>query len=65
MTFVTFLSPPSMLAEPDPPARYRLGHYLRAVLSHPDDRDAWLDCVADADIYALWQELDGEILTHD
>jgi len=42
----------------DPPALYRLGHYLRASLRHPDDRDAWFDWAADADIYSLWQGLD-------
>jgi len=47
-----------MLAKVDAPARYRLGQYLRASLRDPDDRDAYLEWVSDADIYSLWQGLD-------
>jgi len=47
-----------MLVKVDAAARYRLGQYLRASLRDPDDRDAYLEWVSDADIYSLWQELD-------
>lgn len=63
VTFMTFLQPPSMCSELDPPARYRLGQYLRAALRHPDDRHAYLEWAADSDIYALWQELNIDIRT--
>jgi hypothetical protein len=52
------------MSEPDPPALYRLGQYLRAALRHPDNRSAWIEWAADSDIYALWQELNIDIGTH-
>lgn len=57
---MTFVETTSMLVRVDPPARYRLGQYLRAALRDPDDRDAWIDEAAAEDLYALWQELDTE-----
>jgi len=51
------------MSEPDPPALYRLGQYLRAALRHPDDRAAWIEWAADSDIYAIWQELNIDLGT--
>jgi hypothetical protein len=65
VTFVTSNPEPSYLSQPDPPALYRLGQYLRASLRDPDDRDGWVDEIADADIYSLWQGRDRADWSYD
>jgi hypothetical protein len=42
---------------PDPPALYRLGQYLREVQRDPNDRNAWIEWVADVEVYEVWQGL--------